>query len=54
MFLKKLSYYLQNNDILIPEQFGFRKGMPIEDAAFKLTDSVSKSIHKKMHVDEVF
>jgi hypothetical protein len=32
-----LGYYLQNNNILLPEMFGFRKGMSIEDVAFKLT-----------------
>jgi hypothetical protein len=34
----RLSHYLQNNDILVPEQCGFRKGISIEDAAFKLTN----------------
>jgi hypothetical protein len=43
----RLCHYLQNNNILVPEQFGFRKRMPIEDAAFKLTDCVSKPINKK-------
>jgi hypothetical protein len=42
----RLSHYLQNNNILVPEQFGFRKWMFIEDAAFKLTESVSKSLNK--------
>jgi hypothetical protein len=50
----RLSHYLQNNNILVSEQFGFRKGMCIEDAAFKLTDSVSKSINKDMHVGGIF
>jgi hypothetical protein len=39
----RLSHYLRNNNILVSEQFGFRKGMCIEDAAFKLTDSIAKS-----------
>jgi hypothetical protein len=29
----KLSHYFQNNSILVQKQLGFRKGMPIEDAA---------------------
>jgi hypothetical protein len=50
-----LSYYLQiNNILLVPEQFGFSKGISTENAAFKLTDSVLKSINKKMHVGEIF
>jgi hypothetical protein len=44
----RLSHYLQTNNILlVPEQFGFRKGMSTESAAIKLTDSVLKSINKK-------
>jgi hypothetical protein len=35
----RLSHYCQTNSILVPEQLGFRKGMSIENAALKLTDS---------------
>jgi hypothetical protein len=34
--------------------FGFRKGVSTEDAAFKLTDNVLKSINQKMHVGGIF
>jgi hypothetical protein len=34
------SHDMQTNNILVPEQFGFRKDMSSEDAAFKLTDNV--------------
>jgi hypothetical protein len=50
----RLSHYLQTNNILVPEQFGFRKGMSNENTAFKLTDSVLKSLNQKMHVGEIF
>jgi hypothetical protein len=43
----RLSHYLQNNNILVPEQSGFRKVMSIEDTASKLTNSLSESINKK-------
>jgi hypothetical protein len=33
----RLSHYLQTNNILLPEQFSFRKGISTENAAFKLT-----------------
>jgi hypothetical protein len=39
---------------LVPEQFGFRKGVSTEDAAFKLTDNVLKSVNQKMHVGGIF
>jgi hypothetical protein len=42
-----LSHHMQTNNILVPEQFGFRKGKSTEDAAFKLTDNVLKSINQK-------
>jgi hypothetical protein len=42
-----LSHYCQTNSILVPEQFGFREGMSIENTAFKLTDSTLKSNNKK-------
>jgi hypothetical protein len=44
---KRLTHYCQTDSILVQEQFGFRKGMSIENAAFKLTDSILKSINKK-------
>jgi hypothetical protein len=50
----RLSHYFQANNILVPEQFGFRKGISPENAAFKLTDSALKSLNKKMHVGGIF
>jgi hypothetical protein len=35
----RLSHYLKTNNILVPEQFGFRKGISTENAAFKVIDS---------------
>jgi hypothetical protein len=46
----RLSHYLQTNNRLVPEQFGFRKGISTENTTFKLTDSVLKSLNQKMHV----
>jgi hypothetical protein len=42
------------NNILVPEQYGFRKGMTTEGVAYKLTDNVLKPVTKKMHVGEIF
>jgi hypothetical protein len=49
----RLSYYLQTNNILVPEQFGFRKGISTENAAFNPTDSALKAINKKMNVGDL-
>jgi hypothetical protein len=38
---------MHTNNILVPEQFGFRKGLSAEIAAFKLTDNILKAINQK-------
>jgi hypothetical protein len=40
--------------MLVPDQSGFRKGIFTENAAFKLRDSVLKSINQKMYVGGIF
>jgi hypothetical protein len=45
---------MHTNNILVPEQFGFRQGKSTENAAFKLKNSVLKSVHQKMHVWGIF
>jgi len=42
------------NNILVREQYSFRKGILTEEAAFRLTDSVLKSINQKMHGGGIF
>jgi len=49
-----LSQQLHTNNILVTEQYGFREGISTEDAAFRLTDSVFKSINQKIHVGGIF
>ena len=43
----RLSQHLHANNMLVILQYGFRKGMSTEDAAFRLTDSLFKSINQK-------
>jgi hypothetical protein len=50
----RLSHHLHTNNILVPEQHAFRKGMSTEDAAFRLTDSVFKFLNQKLHVGGIF
>ena len=42
------------NNILVIEQYSFRKGILTEDACFRLTDSVLKAINQKMHGARIF
>jgi hypothetical protein len=50
----RLSQHMCCNNILVPEQFGFRKDISTEDATYRLTDNVLKSINQKMHVGGIF
>jgi len=44
----RLSQHLRANNMLVTEQYSFRKGISTEDAAFRLTDSVFKFVNQKM------
>jgi hypothetical protein len=48
-----LSHHLHSNK-LITEEHGFDKEISTESAAFRITDTVLKSINQKMHVGGIF
>jgi hypothetical protein len=50
----RLSQHLHTNNILVPEQHGFRKSISSENAAFRLTDNIFKSLNQKIHVGGIF
>jgi hypothetical protein len=50
----RLSHHVHTNNILTPEQFGFRQGKSTDNAAFKPTNSVLIPINQKMHVGGIF
>jgi hypothetical protein len=50
----RLSQLLHINNVLVTEQYSFRKGISTENAAFRPTDSVFKSINQKKHVGGIF
>jgi hypothetical protein len=45
---------MHTNNILVPKQFFIRKGLSIENAAFKLADNILKGINQEMHVGGIF
>jgi tyrosyl-tRNA synthetase len=47
-----LSQHLHTDNILATEEYGFKKGRSIENAAFRLTESVFKSINQKCMLEE--
>jgi hypothetical protein len=50
----RINQYMLYNNILVPEQYVFRKCISTEDAAFKLTDSVLKFIEQGKYVGLIF
>jgi hypothetical protein len=46
----RLNQHLHTNNMLVPEQHTFRKSMSTEDVAFRLNDSVFKSLNQKLHL----
>jgi hypothetical protein len=49
-----LSQHVNTNNIPIAERYGFRKEISTEDAAFRMTDGVFKSIQQKILVGGIF
>jgi len=49
-----VSQHLHTNNILVTEQYGFRKGISTEDVAFRLRDITFKSINQQMQVEGIF
>jgi len=49
-----LSQHLHTDNILVTEQYGIRKEISTEDAAFGLTGSLFTSSNQKMHVGGIF
>jgi hypothetical protein len=45
---------MHTNNMLVPEQFGFRQEKFRDHAALKLTNIVLKSVNQKMHFGEIF
>jgi hypothetical protein len=42
----RLNQHLQANNVLAPEQFGFRKGITIEQAVFTLTNNILTALNQ--------
>jgi hypothetical protein len=51
---QRLNQHLQNFNILISEQFGLRKVLSTDNAAYKLTVSILRSWNKQNYVIGVF
>jgi hypothetical protein len=47
---KRISDFLNSNNILASEQFGFRKSLSTDEALFNFTDEILSALNNKMHV----
>jgi hypothetical protein len=45
---------MHTNNVLVPEQFGFKQGKSTDNALFKLPDSVLKAFNQKIRVGGIF
>jgi hypothetical protein len=50
----RLNHYPHTKHILVTKQYGFRIGISTENAAFRLTDNVFKSVNQKCMLDKIF
>jgi retron-type reverse transcriptase len=50
----RLIEYLYNNNLLVENQFGFRKGLATDDAIFKLINKILNTLNNKMKTGSVF
>ena len=50
----RLIDHLNNNSLLNPQQFGFRKNLPTDNAIFSLTHEILKALNSRMVVGSIF
>jgi hypothetical protein len=50
----RLNQHLMTNSILVPEQFGFRKGISTQQAIFTLTDNILTALNQWEQVRGIF
>jgi hypothetical protein len=50
MMCNRLKQHLHINHILLPEQFGFSKGITIQQAVFTLTDTTLSALNQQQQV----
>jgi uncharacterized protein YutD len=42
------------NNVIVPEQFGFRKGISINNATYKFLETIYEAWNKKRHIAGIF
>ena len=50
----RFNEHVEVNSILVPEQFGFRKGVMIQKAMFTQTDNILATLNQQQPVGDIF
>jgi retron-type reverse transcriptase len=50
----RLFKHINNNNILVEQQYGFRKGLATEDSMFKMTHQILDALNNKEMVGSIF
>jgi hypothetical protein len=50
----RLNQHMTIHNVIVPEQFGFRKGISINNAAYKLLETIYQAWNKKSHIAGIF
>jgi hypothetical protein len=53
-FYIRVTEHLNTRNLLVRNQFGFRKGTATEDAIFKLTNEILKALNSKTSAGRIF
>jgi hypothetical protein len=51
---QRLNYHLQVNNIMVAEQYGYKKGLSTENIAYTLIDNIFKAWNSKFRVGGIF
>jgi len=54
IMFRRLEQHLESNNILTTDQFGFRKGVHIENAVFSLPNNIITSLNQRQWVGGIF
>jgi hypothetical protein len=50
----RLNQHMLINNVVVPEQFGFRKGLSINNATYKFLETICQAWNKKSHIASIF
>jgi hypothetical protein len=51
---QRINQHFEAHYVLVPQQFGFQKGLSTDNVSYKLTNSTFKACNKKMYVSGIF